>query len=122
MSDYLSKMSRRRKKRNTIRRTIITMCLLLVVVAFFMPVDGGEGSASSSYSSQLPVNWDEYAVAATNPDLDEVIVDYKGFKVSFNPVTHIPNWVAWTITADRLNNPVVSRNSASFTPDRRVSG
>ena len=122
MSDYLSKMSRRRKKRNTIRRTIITMCLLLVVVAFFMPVDGGEGSASSSYSSKLPVNWDEYAVAATNPDLDEVIVDYKGFKVSFNPVTHIPNWVAWTITADRLNNPVVSRNSASFTPDRRVSG
>ena len=118
---YQSKMSRRRKRRNSMRQVILVTCLLLIVLAFLIPEHAG-GSKSSHSTPAIPGDWSTYAVAATNSDLDEVMLDYTGFTVSFNPVTHIPNWVAWTLDTGRLANPVVSRDSGAFAADRGVSG
>ena len=57
----------------------------------------------------------------TNPNLDEVLVQYEGFTVSFNPTMHMPNWVAWTITADKIENADIPR-SGTFNPDPNVPG
>lgn len=56
----------------------------------------------------------------TNPSCDETIIDYAGMKVSFNPGMHIPNWVAWELTAEEAIGSE-SRNN-KFMTDNRVSG
>ncbi len=56
----------------------------------------------------------------TNPDFDERIIDYAGMRVSFNPGMHIPNWVAWELTAEEAIGQE-SRNN-NFISDNRVPG
>lgn len=125
--DYLKKMTQRRKKRNRLRRLVLAVCILVVAMAFLIP-DGvhdtfaGNDDESSSYAVAIGDDWSAYAVTRTNKDLDENMIDYTGFTVSFNPVAHIPNWVAWTVTADMLGHPVVSRSEGSFSIDRTVQG
>lgn len=57
----------------------------------------------------------------TNPDLDEIIVHYEGFTVSFNPTMHLPNWVAWAVTREKIENGTVTRED-NFRPDENVPG
>ena len=48
----------------------------------------------------------------------EIIVRREGYTVSFNPKLRIPNWVAWILTEDRLENNVTSRpGTEAFIPD-----
>lgn len=117
---FLSKMSQRRKRRAMMRRTILLLSLLLIALAFLLPDTAGS-HRNADTSRHIPGDWSTYAVAETNPDLDEIMLDYTGFTVSFNPVSHIPNWVAWTLDAQRLAHPVVSRDTGTFAPDRNVS-
>lgn len=56
----------------------------------------------------------------TNPDCDETIVDYAGMRVSFNPGMHIPNWVAWELTAEEALGSEGRKNQ--FMADNRVAG
>ena len=57
----------------------------------------------------------------TNPVLDEVIIDYEGFRVSFNPTFHMPNWVAWTLSKEHIDNSFVTRKT-NFRPDETIAG
>ncbi|MDE6093564.1 MAG: DNA/RNA non-specific endonuclease [Muribaculaceae bacterium] len=120
-------MAGRRRRRNRVRRAALAVCLLILSVAFLLPDDAGmtarrvENGADVA-AAMMTNDWNDYAAAETNADLDLIMIDYSGFKVSFNPVAHIPNWVAWTITADRLSHPVVSRSQGSFSTDRNVAG
>ncbi|MCM1449029.1 MAG: DNA/RNA non-specific endonuclease [Clostridiales bacterium] len=56
----------------------------------------------------------------TNPLLDEQIVRYTGMTISFNPSMHIPNWVAYELTADEAdgNEP----RAGKFMADPHVDG
>ena len=56
----------------------------------------------------------------TNPALQENIVEYSGMTVSFNPRLHIPNWVAWELTADETNGEEPRYDK--FTCDENVPG
>ncbi|MCM1022384.1 MAG: DNA/RNA non-specific endonuclease [Muribaculum sp.] len=56
----------------------------------------------------------------TNPKLDEKIIDYAGMRISFNPGMHIPNWVAWELTAEEAMGSGERKNQ--FLPDNRVPG
>lgn len=50
------------------------------------------------------------------------VVDYPGFRVSFNADCHQPNWVAWELTgAESLAN-TANRKQAKFLPDESVRG
>lgn len=120
--DYLSKMIKRRKRRNFIRFYIIIVILLISAMAFVIP-DRGVAHDSEVYCDASECDdWTRYAIAMTNSDCEEILINYTGFTVSFNPVMHIPNWVAWTITASQLENPVVSRSQGTFTTDMNISG
>ncbi|MGN1173583.1 MAG: DNA/RNA non-specific endonuclease [Muribaculaceae bacterium] len=56
----------------------------------------------------------------TNPALQENIVEYSGMTVSFNPRLHIPNWVAWELTADETDGEEPRYDK--FTCDENVPG
>lgn len=60
---------------------------------------------------------DEVAVP---DDLPEIKVEYTGFRVSFNPAHHQPNYVAWELTADEAAG-TEPRNS-KFRTDPDVYG
>lgn len=53
-------------------------------------------------------------------DVPQTKLEYEGFEVSFNPIWHVPNYVAWELTADETRG-TVARNSR-FAPDRDVYG
>lgn len=62
----------------------------------------------------------ELQKVVTNPALEEEIVEYAGMTVSFNPRLHIPNWVAWELTADEAAGE--EPRSDKFMNDERVAG
>lgn len=49
-----------------------------------------------------------------------VIIEYPGFIVNFNADKHIPNYVAWELTRDKLNGSVKRENN--FRTDESVEG
>ncbi len=56
----------------------------------------------------------------TNPALAENHLDYNAFTVSFNPELHVPNWVAWELTADETYGTTPRYNK--FSADPAVDG
>ena len=53
----------------------------------------------------------------TPSGINEQIVEYKGMTVSFNPDLHIPNWVAWELTADEAAGSEPRYNKFAADPD-----
>lgn len=56
----------------------------------------------------------------TSPSADEVLIEYKGMNVSFNPWLHIPNWVAWELTRNEANG--TEPRAERFACDESVAG
>ncbi|MCH5318914.1 MAG: DNA/RNA non-specific endonuclease [Paramuribaculum sp.] len=56
----------------------------------------------------------------TNPAQQDLPVFYKGMNLSFNPAEHVPNWVAWELTADETQGDVPRYNK--FLQDASVEG
>lgn len=55
------------------------------------------------------------------PDnLPEIIVNYEGFKVSFNPEQHVPNYVVWELTGEETRGDIPRK--AKFHADKNVPG
>lgn len=50
------------------------------------------------------------------------VIDYPGFRVSFNTDYHQPNWVAWELTGEESTANVANRKQAKFQPDHDVEG
>lgn len=50
----------------------------------------------------------------------EIMVDYEGFTVSFNPARHVPNYVVWELTAEKAGGSI--RRKSSFQADGDVYG
>lgn len=97
---------------------------VLAVAAMLVPVAAcGEDSEPTPLP---PINWnglgeEQLCTVITNPEADEILLDYEGFAVSFNPTLHLPNWVAWTITARKMENSDEPRHD-NFRPDESVEG
>lgn len=68
----------------------------------------------------------------TNPDIAALmqvktpdgtpsqLVDYEGFTLSFNAQEHVPNWVAWELTAQEAAGG--NAEKGNFAPDKSVRG
>ena len=56
----------------------------------------------------------------TAAGLPEQIVGYEGMLVSFNKDAHVPNWVAWELTADEVAGTVP--RAKDFLVDNSVKG
>lgn len=52
---------------------------------------------------------------------NEIIVRRLGYTVSFNPKLRIPNWVAWILTDERLEQKAAERpGTEAFVPDPKI--
>ena len=43
-----------------------------------------------------------YEIPIANYDIEEIYLERSGYSTSFNPITNIPNWVAWTLNQEKL--------------------
>ncbi len=60
-----------------------------------------------------------YELPAFRKNSNEIILRRKGYTVSYNPATKLPNWVAWHLTADHLTGSH-KRNGVAFHEDEDV--
>lgn len=107
-------MSARRKKNS------LSLGPILIIAAIFLIILGAWklcGRTPSS-SHKAPVTTiDSLTHVITEPSLNQQIVDYPGMTVSFNSRMHIPNWVAWELTADEADGVEPRTNSFYNDPD-----
>lgn len=54
-------------------------------------------------------------------DIDNQMLNYRGFTVAFNPSKHQPNYTVWTLEPEETDGPYTRKNS-NFQPDTNVSG
>lgn len=114
---YTVGAQRRRRKKKIMKPTILSLlCAVIILLALTIP---DHCSESDPADSQHPVyNNLEYVV--TNPTLDEQVVEYTGMRISFNPKLHVPNWVAYELTADEADGQ--EPRYKTFAPDPDVKG
>lgn len=90
----MSRQAAQRNKRNSMTRAVV----LLVVVGAILA--GACTMLNRTRINHGQQHFDNLTYVRTTPGLPEEIISYKGMTVSFNPDLHIPNWVAWELTAD----------------------
>lgn len=108
----------RKARPNSLSRIIIAVVAIsLCVFAWQTWADSGKTAISASASNTPADNLMTVAVPDSIPQIDK---RYTGFNLSFNPHLHIPNWVAWELTATETYGEV--KRSSKFVCDETVSG
>ena len=93
--------------------SLISAALSAVAACAWLPTSGEASPQPCTITGDLET-------VATNPDIQEEIIRYKGMTVSFNRNLHIPNWVAWELTADETSG--TTGRSSKFNHDADVAG
>lgn len=106
----------KKKKNSKSPKSLLVIGLILACIYLAMQLEGGARDSSSrpavssdTYGNLLDVR--------TNPALKEIPRKYKGMDLSFNPQYHIPNWVAWELTADETSGEISRTNKFSADPE-----
>lgn len=73
-------------------------------------------------ADEYGINVDKLQYVGVPKGTASQIVDYPGFRLSFNADYHVPNWVAWELTGEESVASVANRNQATFLPDNSVTG
>ncbi|MCQ2606808.1 MAG: DNA/RNA non-specific endonuclease [Bacteroidales bacterium] len=60
-------------------------------------------------------------IASIGDKRSSQIIEHTGYTVSYNPQLHIPNWVAYELTAEEVKG-TVSRKGNAFFPDPEAEG
>lgn len=90
----MTRQAARRRNRRSLKESLI---LLLIVAAVFA---GARYMLSQQKRHAGLQAIDNLTYVRTAPGVKEEIINYRGMTVSFNPDLHIPNWVAWELTAE----------------------
>ncbi len=107
------------KNKKTIRLLVIlATCIILSAINYC------RSEQHSGNHRHLVTPSDSLAYALTHVDIPESIpchqVEYTGMNIGFNPKLHIPNWVAWELTADEADGEEPRTNK--FFADENVPG
>lgn len=106
---------------NTMKR----MMAAIFAVTIFAVAAGQHQAAAQTVESTDGRRWaDMYELPAfAQAKGQETVVRRLGYTVSFNPKLRIPNWVAWILTKERLDNRVTERpGTEAFVPDPKIKG
>lgn len=98
----------------------ISYIVLFIIATFGATFNVDRSGCSKSRHEPLNTESDKLQQVVTNPALEEQIICYKGMTVSFNPRLHVPNWVAWELTAEEAQGEEL--RSDSFSADESVPG
>ncbi len=113
-------------RRGTFRRRLRELCRTadgLIVSAAFIALSLRMFAACNQpeeESVRLPEHYDGLEFVTIPGGLKEQIVNYEGMTVSFNADRHIPNWVAWELTAEEAEG--TEPRAKSFQRDLSVDG
>lgn len=99
------------------KKYLIILAVVAVVVLICIVVDGEKASAESSARVFSAESLDYARVPENTP---EQIVEYEGFRVSFNAANKTPNWVAWELLGTETEGPESRYNK--FWTDTSVEG
>lgn len=115
-------MAKRRfsKKPRTITPARVVIFAIMVIAAILMA--DSIAMDDNADQSREPVNkeFGDLTDVKTSPAVPEVRRHYTGFELSFNPKAHIPNWVAWELTADEAVGK--EPRAKKFMNDPKVDG
>lgn len=116
-------MHRKRRNSNKFKdsstgKLILFLSLTAIFVGAWTLWAGDNVDATQTTNVHTPN--EELLKVTTNPSLAEQIVEYPGMTVSFNRDKHIPNYVAWELTAEETLGDVQRQNS--FHKDESVDG
>ncbi len=120
-------MARRRRRIPTKIRVLRAVIILVVIAATYAIKSqadhnepGKEGEVNTSHVTLDRDSSINPTAVRTNPDLTDKQLHYAGMDVSFNQQMHVPNWVAWELTAEETDGNV--KRSTKFIPDVDVAG
>lgn len=114
---YIQRRSGRPRRR---RSGGFGLLCLFVAVLFFSLVAYGQWKKEQHASTAASVDVDCLKSVIMPDDVPEIIKEYTGFKVSFNPVHHVPNYVAWELTVHETEG--ASKRDSKFKADNDVYG
>lgn len=106
----------KKKKNSKSPKSLLVIGLIVACVYLAMQLEGGERD-SSSRPDVASETYGDLLDVRTNPALKEISRKYKGMDLSFNPQYHIPNWVAWELTADETSGEISRTNKFSADPE-----
>lgn len=113
-------MTRRRNKKSKAKNKRIIWGLLLIAAIIKVAMDlRAQDDEHASTPRHMAVEGNLTEVK-TNPKLVAVEKDYAGMTVSFNPRLHVPNWVAWELTAEETKGKTPRHNK--FQADEDMEG
>lgn len=107
----MNRQTARRRRRQSLNRAVI---LIVLVAAIFV---GAFYMLSQQKKNAEVQQLGNLTYVKTAPGLNERIINYKGMTVSFNADLHIPNWVAWELTADEAAGSEPRSNNFYNDPD-----
>ncbi|MDE6351954.1 MAG: DNA/RNA non-specific endonuclease [Muribaculaceae bacterium] len=112
--------NKRSKKKFKGTKSLIVLILLSISAYFSVDILSACDNKEDSPNSNIGSTADMLQQVVTNPALEEEIIHYKGMTVSFNRRLHIPNWVAWELTAQETGGD--SPREEKFYCDESVRG
>jgi endonuclease G len=117
---YTSRRKSSRKKSNTAMSVIVIAVIAVITFVIsswkstFLPNDSE--SAEGQTVTEV-VDADQLLNVKLPDELPSTIVDYTGFTVSFNKDKHVPNYVAWELTAEEANGTLPRVSNFAKDPD-----
>lgn len=112
-------MKQRRKKKQSLITLKPTQLIIIAALVLGFLYIASRTEASSSYRP-LDIPADSLLIVREPEKMKSQQVTYSGFNLSFNTKMHIPNWVAWELTADETDGSEPRYNT--FTEDPDVAG
>lgn len=106
-----------KRKRNKAGNLYVIPLLVVAALAWLYGRSQCRTQSSADVFRPLEGNF-EYVKTA--PGTEETLVAYTGMAMSFNPSLHVPNWVAWELTADEATG--AEPRSNNFSRDYDVDG
>lgn len=107
-------------KRKYLDRKRLAMAVFAAVGLVFMSILAACGGNVRAQDSLAPEAAKELMKVSVPAELKSEMIEYPGFVVSFNSETHIPNYVAWELTADETEGS--APRSDKFRSDPDVKG
>lgn len=106
--------ARRRRRSHAVKvNALLALCAAVITAALLIPAH----CSGHSDLNPIDINGNELEHVVTNPALSQVMVQYTGMTVSYNPDLHLPNWVAYELTADEADGSEPRYNTFRADPD-----
>ncbi len=116
---YRKRRSKRRRKTSRLTKGVMST---VVVFATLLVIMLASGQAFTETKPDLGDSIDSGCLmdVIVPDDVEEEIIDYTGFRISFNASHHVPNYAIWELTGEETLG--TTPRKSKFKTDKRVYG